>query len=50
MLQHTQVYVATYKAKVPYFGDTEQKDLIKNVFAPDENFIFPDTERCFRFE
>ena len=42
--------VATYKAKVPYLSDAERKDLIKNVFVPDENFVFPETERCFRFE
>ena len=42
--------VATYKAKAPYLSDAEQKDLIKNVFVPDENFVFPETERCFRFE
>ena len=42
--------VATYKAKAPYLRDTEQNDLIKNVFVPDEKFLFPETERCFRFE
>ena len=42
--------VATYKAKAPYLSDVERKDLIKNVFVPDENFVFPETERCFRFE
>ena len=41
--------VATYKAKAPYLSDVERKDLIKNVFVPDENFVFPETERCFRF-
>ena len=42
--------VATYKAKAPYLSHVEQKDLIKNVFVPDENFVFPETERCFQFE
>ena len=42
--------VATYKAKAPYLSDVERKDLIKNVFVPDENFVFPETERCFQFE
>ena len=42
--------VATYKAKAPYLSDSERKDLIKNVFVPDENFVFPETERYFRFE
>ena len=42
--------VATYKAKAPYLSDSERKDLIKNVFVRDENFVFPETERHFRFE
>ena len=42
--------VATYKAKAPYLGDAERKDSIKNVFVSDENFVFPETERCFQFE
>ena len=42
--------VATYKAKAPYLSDVEQKDLIKNVFVPDENFVFPGAERYLRFE
>ena len=42
--------VATYKARALYLCDAEQKDLIKNVFVPDENIVFPKTERCFRFE
>ena len=37
--------VATYKAKAPYLIDPEQKDLMKNVFVPDGNFVFPETER-----
>ena len=39
--------VATYKTKAPYLSDAEQKDLIKNVFVPDEDSVFPETERCF---
>ena len=42
--------VATYKAKAPYLSDAERKDLIKNVFVPDEILVFHETERCFRFE
>ena len=42
--------VATYKTKAPYLSDSERKGLIKNVFVPDENFVFPETERYFRFE
>ena len=42
--------VATYKIKAPYLSDVERKDLIKNVFVPDENFVFPETERCVQFE
>ena len=42
--------VGTYKVKAPYLSDAERKDLRKNVFVPDENFVFPETERCFRFE
>ena len=37
--------VATYKAKAPYLINPEQKDLMKNVFGPDGNFVFPETER-----
>ena len=42
--------VATYKAKAPYLFDAERKDLTKIVFVPSENFVFPETERCFGFE
>ena len=42
--------IATYKAKAQYIFDAERKDLIKIAFVPDENFVFPETERCFWFE
>ena len=42
--------IAIYKAKAPYLFVAEREDLIKIVFIPDENPVFPETERCFRFE
>ena len=42
--------IAIYKAKAPYIFDAERKDLIKIAFVPYENLVFPETERCFRFE
>ena len=42
--------IATYKAKAPYLFHAERKDLIKITFVPDKNFVFPETERSFRFE
>ena len=42
--------VATYKAKASYLSHAEQKDLIKNIFVPEKNFVFPERERCFLFE
>ena len=50
MLNCNRCDVALYKAKAPYLFDAERKDLIKIVFVPDENFVFPETKRCFRFE
>ena len=32
--------VATYRSKAPFISDTEKKDLIKNVFVPDDKFSF----------
>ena len=46
MLQH----VATYRSKELFISDAEKKDLIKNVFVPDENFSFPKTNRNFKCE
>lgn len=37
--------VTRYKAKAPFLSDAEQKDLIINVFDPDENFVFDETGR-----
>ena len=42
--------VATYKSKAPFISDIEKKELIKNVFVPDDNFSFPKTNRSFKPE
>ena len=42
--------VATYKSKAPFISDIEKKELIKNVFVPDDNFSFPETNRSFKSE
>ena len=42
--------VATYRSKAPFISDIEKKDLIKNVFFPDDNFSFPETNRSFKSE
>ena len=42
--------VATYRSKAPFISDIEKKDLIKNVFVPDDNFSFPETNRSFKSE
>ena len=42
--------VGTCKAKAPYLFDEERKSLMKIAFVPDGNFVFPETERYFRFE
>ena len=42
--------VATYRSKAPFISDIEKKDLIKNVFSPDDNFSFPETNRSFKSE
>ena len=42
--------VATYRSKAPFISDIEKKDLIKNVFVPDDNFSFPETSRSFKSE
>ena len=42
--------VATYKSKAPFISDIEKKDLIKNVFVPNDNFSFPETNRSFKPE
>ena len=39
--------VATYKAKAPYLSDAERKDWIKDVFVPDENFVFHEQKDVF---
>ena len=41
--------VATYRSKAPFISDIEKKDLIKNVFVPDDNFSFPKTNSRFKF-
>ena len=35
--------VATYRSKASFISDIEKKDLIENVFVPDDNFSFPET-------
>ena len=42
--------VATYRSRAPFISDIEKKDLIKNVFVPDDNFSFPETNKSFKFE
>ena len=42
--------VARYRPKAQYHSDVEQKQLIKIVFVPDENFVLPETERYFQFQ
>ena len=42
--------VATYRSKAPFISEIEKKDLIKNVFAPDDNFSFPETNRSCKSE
>ena len=42
--------VAFYRSKVPFISDIENKYLIKNVFVPDDNFSFPETNRSFKSE
>ena len=42
--------VATYKSKAPFISDIEKKELIKNVFVPDDNFSFPETNRSFKYK
>ena len=42
--------VPTYRSKAPFISDIEKKDLIKNVFVPDDNFSFPETNRSFKSE
>ena len=38
------------KSKAPFISDIEKKDSIKNVFVPDDNFSFPETNRSFKSE
>ena len=42
--------VATYRSKAPFISDIEKKDLIENVFVPDDNFSFPETNRSLKSE
>ena len=42
--------VANYTSKEPFLSDIEKKDLIKNVFVPDENLSFPENNRSFKSE
>ena len=42
--------VATYRSKTRFISDIEKKNLIKNVFFPDDNFPFPETKRSFKCE
>ena len=42
--------VARYGPKAQYHSDVEQKQLIKIVSVPDENFELPETERHFQFQ
>ena len=37
--------VATYRSKTPFISDIEKKDLTKNVFVPDDNFSFLETNK-----
>ena len=36
--------------KAPFISDIKKKDLIKNVFVPDDNFSFPEKNRSFKSE
>ena len=40
--------VETYGSNAPFIYDMEIKDLIKNIFVPDNNFSFPETNRSFK--
>ena len=40
--------VATYREKAPHFSYGEKVDLMKNVFVPEKNFCFPETNRSFK--
>ena len=42
--------VATYTSKEPFLSDIEKKDLLKNVFVPDENLSFSENNRSFKSE
>ena len=42
--------VATYRSKAPFIFDIEEKVLIKNVFVPDDNISFPETNRSYKSE
>ena len=37
-------------SKAPFIFDIEKRDLIKNVFVPDDNFSFPERNRAFKSE
>ena len=39
--------VVTYKSEAPFISDIE---MIKNVFVPDDNFSFPETNRSFKYK
>ena len=34
--------------KAPHFSYGEKVDLMKNVFVPEKNFCFPETNRSFK--
>ena len=42
--------VATYRSKASFVSDIEKRNLIKNVFVPDDSFSFPETNRSFKSE
>ena len=41
---------ATYREKAPHLSYSEKVDLVKNVFVLENNFCFPETTRCFKYE
>ena len=42
--------IATYRSKAPFIHHSFKKYLIKNVFVPDDNFSFSETNRSFKSE
>ena len=42
--------LATYRSKAKFISGIEKKDLIKNIFVPDNKFSFPETNISFKPE